>query len=95
MENKEKFKGKGLGILFPIVDFNKCSGVGPCVPACPFEVFELKPISENDKKDLNWIGKLKTKFNDKKAYVINSENCNACGLCVIACPEKAIKLRAR
>lgn len=95
MEKKEKFKGKGPGILFPIVDFNKCSGAGPCIPACPFDVFELKSINKTDKKGLNWVGKLKTKFNNKKAYAVQADLCNACGLCVIACPEKAIKLKAR
>jgi NAD-dependent dihydropyrimidine dehydrogenase PreA subunit len=28
----------------------------------------------------------------KKAFVIAPEQCHACGLCVKACPEKAIKL---
>lgn len=86
--------GKGTGILYPVVDFNKCSGKGPCIMACPFEVFEMKIIETEDRNALNWVGKLKTKFNNKKAYATNPDLCNACGLCVTSCPEKAIKLKA-
>ena len=93
MESKKK--GKGQWILYPIVDFNKCSGKGPCIPICPFNVFEMTPIKSEDKENLNWIGKLKTSFNKNKAYVTNAEVCNACGLCVTVCPEKAIKLKVR
>ena len=28
----------------------------------------------------------------KQAFVVNPESCHACGLCVRACPEKAIRL---
>ncbi|EQA34736.1 4Fe-4S binding domain protein [Leptospira inadai serovar Lyme str. 10] len=27
-----------------------------------------------------------------KAYVVRPEDCHACGLCVAACPEKAVRL---
>jgi 4Fe-4S ferredoxin len=75
MDKKEKFKGQG--IPFPIVDFNKCSGAGLCIPACPFDVFELKLINETDKKGLYRVGKFKIKFNSKKAYVVQADLCNA------------------
>jgi 4Fe-4S ferredoxin len=28
----------------------------------------------------------------KQAYAVNADACRACGLCVTACPEKAITL---
>lgn len=86
---------KGQGILYPIVDFNKCSGKGPCVQVCPYNVYEMRQIENEDRILLNFIGKLKTRFNENKAYVIDADACNACGLCVTACTEKAIKLRAK
>jgi NAD-dependent dihydropyrimidine dehydrogenase PreA subunit len=39
------------------------------------------------------LGKLKTKVHGrKKAFVAQPGACHACGLCVTACPEKAITL---
>ena len=82
------------GQLVPVVDFNKCEAKGPCIEVCPYDVFEMKPISDGDFKTLSLIGKLKTKVHGKdKAYVVKPDSCHACGLCVTACPEKAIKLR--
>jgi NAD-dependent dihydropyrimidine dehydrogenase PreA subunit len=78
--------------LMPIVDFNSCGGKSPCVEVCPYDVFELKPIENADKLKLNLKGKIKTFFNKNKAYIARPEACESCGLCVTACPEKAIKL---
>lgn len=82
------------GKLIPVVNFNSCEGKGPCIEVCPYDVFEMKPISREQYKSLSWIGKLKTKAHgSQKAFVINGELCHSCGLCVTACPEKAIKLQ--
>ena len=82
------------GKLIPIVNFNKCEAKGPCIEVCPYNVFEMKLIIEEDRKELSFIGKLKTMTHgNKKAYVINGNLCHACGLCVTACPEKAITLK--
>jgi len=82
------------GQLIPVIDFNKCEAKGPCIEVCPYDVFEMKSISNEDFKQLSFIGKLKTKVHGKdKAYVAKSDSCHACGLCITACPEKAIKLK--
>lgn len=78
--------------LMPVVNFNNCGGKEDCVEVCPYDVFEMRPISDEDKSTLNLKGKIKTFFFKQKAYVINPDQCHACGLCVQACPEKAIKL---
>lgn len=78
--------------LMPIVNFNSCGGKKDCVLVCPYDVFEMQTISKEDKAKLNFKGKIKTFFFKQKAYVINPHQCHACGLCVQACPEKAIKL---
>ncbi len=78
--------------IMPIVNFNNCGGKAACVIACPYDVFEMKPIADDDKQLLNIKGKIKTFFFKHKAYVVHPENCHSCGLCVQSCPEKAIKL---
>jgi 4Fe-4S ferredoxin len=78
----------------PIVDLNKCEAKGPCVEKCPYDVFEIKPISKEDRSSLSFTGKLKTLVHGpNKAFVVKPDMCHACGLCVTACPEDAIKLR--
>lgn len=85
---------ENAGQLIPVVDFNTCEAKGPCIEICPYDVFEMKSIKEEDFKTLSFIGKLKIRVHGKnKAYVVKPDSCHACGLCVIACPEKAIKLR--
>ncbi|MCU0438722.1 MAG: ferredoxin family protein [Raineya sp.] len=78
--------------LMPIVNFNSCGGKEDCVTVCPYNVFEMRPITKKDKAKLSLKGKIKTFFFKQKAYVVNPDQCHACGLCIQACPEKAIKL---
>ncbi len=78
--------------LMPIVNFNSCGGKEDCVAVCPYDVFKMLPISKDDRAKLNLKGQIKTFFFNQKAYVINPDQCHSCGLCVQACPEKAIKL---
>ena len=81
------------GKLVPLIDLNKCEGKTPCVPICPYDVLEIREINDEQYRSLAFVGKLKTFFNGKKkAFVAQPNACHACGLCVSACPEKAIKL---
>lgn len=82
------------GKLMPVINFNSCEGKGPCIDVCPYDIFEMKVITDEQYNELSLIGKLKTKVHGrKKAFVINGDLCHSCGLCVTACPEKAIKLQ--
>lgn len=81
------------GKLKPVVNFSDCGAKEDCVIVCPYDVFEMRPITEEDKATLNFKGKIKTFFDKRKAYLTDPALCHACGLCVQACPEKAIKLR--
>lgn len=81
------------GKFAPIVDINGCEGKADCKAVCPYDVFALRPITDEESQALNLKGKIKTWVHGKqKAFVVHPENCHACGLCVKACPEKAIKL---
>jgi len=88
-ENCQEESGK----LVPLIDLNKCEGKTPCVPICPYNVLEIKEISQEQYNALSFFGKLKTFVHGKKkAFVAKPDACHACGLCVSACPERAIKL---
>ena len=77
----------------PIVDRRRCEGKGDCVEVCPYEVFEVETIATADYRALPWMSHLKVRAHGMKtAYTPRAELCLACGLCVTACPEGAIRL---
>ncbi len=79
--------------VVPVIDRNRCEGKSACVEVCPYHVFELCTIEPDDRAALSLVGKLKTWVHGgKQAYATGSEDCHACGLCVAACPEQAIRL---
>jgi NAD-dependent dihydropyrimidine dehydrogenase PreA subunit len=82
------------GRVVPVVDPNSCENKGPCVEVCPYDVFEIRPLLPHEWKQLGLITRFKVRVHGgKQAFVVRPEACHACGLCVSACPEKAIKLR--
>jgi len=76
-----------------VVDHSRCEGKGECVAVCPFHVFEVRRIDDGDFAELSWVGRLKSRAHGRRtAYTPRAEQCRVCGLCVTACPEKAIRL---
>jgi len=83
------------GALRPVVDHARCEGKRDCVRVCPYDVFEVRRIDDADFAALSFLGRLKSRAHRRMtAYAVRADACQACGLCVQACPEKAIKLRA-
>jgi NAD-dependent dihydropyrimidine dehydrogenase PreA subunit len=81
------------GDFAPIVDRAKCEGKAECVEVCPVHVFEVRRMDAVDFAKLGVLGKLKSIAHGRKtAYTPAAGRCEACGKCVEACPEKAIKL---
>lgn len=81
------------GQFTPLVDRSKCEGKAACVEVCPFHVFEVRRIDDADFSRLGLLAKLKSMAHGRKtAYTPLESACQACGKCVAACPEKAIKL---
>ncbi len=81
------------GELVPIVDRAKCEGKADCVRVCPLNVFEVRRIEDADFAKLGMLAKLKSMAHGRKtAYTPRASACEACGKCVTACPEKAIRL---
>ena len=77
----------------PVIDRNRCEGKHDCVEVCPYSVFEVRRIDDADFAKLSFFGKLKSRAHKRQtAYTPREADCRACGLCVVACPEEAIKL---
>ncbi|HWO25702.1 MAG TPA: ferredoxin family protein [Kofleriaceae bacterium] len=77
----------------PEVDHARCEGKSECVAVCPYDVFEVRRIDDAHWRPLGPLAKLKVWAHGKQtAYAARADACKACGLCVVACPENAIKL---
>ena len=82
------------GLFKPVVNLSKCEGKADCLPVCPEQVFEISRIRDEDYQQLGLLAKLKQRVHGMQvAYTPNVDACRACGLCVTACPERAISLR--
>lgn len=81
------------GRIVPVIDRAKCEAKADCVQVCPYQVFEVRQLTSTERKDLSLTSQVKLFVHGgKQAFAVSAENCHACGLCVKACPEKAIKL---
>jgi NAD-dependent dihydropyrimidine dehydrogenase PreA subunit len=88
--------GAPPGRWLPVVDRSRCEGKHDCVDVCPYAVFEVRRIDDADYRNLGLFGRLKSSAHGRQtAYTPGAEACRACGLCVVACPEKAIRLVPR
>jgi 4Fe-4S ferredoxin len=77
----------------PVVDRARCEGKNDCVAVCPYDVFEVRRMDDHDFAALGLLAKLKSIAHGRKtAYTVRADACRACGLCVVACPEHALKL---
>lgn len=81
------------GTFRPVIDRNRCEGKADCVRVCPVSVFAVDTLSKDQRTGLSLRGKIKGLAHRwQQALLPNVEACEACGLCVKACPEKAITL---
>ncbi len=81
------------GKFLPVVDVRRCEGKADCVEVCPYDVFEVGAIDDAEYRALPALNRLKLWVHGKKtALTPRASACQACGLCVVACPEQAIVL---
>jgi len=81
------------GTWTPVVDHARCEAKRECVEVCPNDVFEVRRIDAEDYAALGLLVKLRVSAHRRQsAYTPRADDCRACGLCVVACPEDAIRL---
>ncbi len=81
------------GAFHPVVDRTRCEGKRDCEAVCPYDVFEVGRMTDEDFNALSFLTKLKAFAHRRQtAYTPRAASCLACGLCVVACPEQAITL---
>ena len=84
------------GVLRPVIDRQRCEGKDDCVRVCPYGVFEVRQVTPEEKASLGPLFRFKLWVHgNRQAFAIHEDDCHACGLCVTACPEKAITLQRR
>lgn len=77
------------------MDRNRCEAKGDCLRVCPYDVFEIRTLSSEERASLGWLGWLKAlAHRNRQAYVVRPQDCHACQMCVAACPENALQMAA-
>jgi NAD-dependent dihydropyrimidine dehydrogenase PreA subunit len=77
----------------PVVDRNRCEAKEECVQVCPYGVFEMRVLTTEERAGVSLRGRLNLFVHrNRQAVVVAPDECHACGLCVAACPERAITL---
>lgn len=84
------------GRVSPAIDRNACEGKADCARVCPYGVFAIGVLPAAQRASLSLLGRLKGWAHGyRQALVSAPDECRACGLCVAACPERAIRLVPR
>lgn len=84
------------GRYVPVIDRNRCEGKGDCVRVCPYGVFRIEVLPKKDRGGLGLRGRIKGFVHSwKQAQTPGADQCHACGQCIGACPEKAVRLVPR
>ena len=78
----------------PVIDPKRCEAKADCVAVCPYDVFDICALTADEWASLPFFSRLKVRVHGgKQAFAVRADACHACGLCVKACPERAITLR--
>lgn len=94
--NENQICKQSAGVVEPVIDRERCEGKADCLLVCPYHVFELAALTNEQWSALSLLGRLKALVHGRhQAVAVRADQCHACGLCVAACPENAIQLMHR
>ena len=80
------------GVVVPQIDRTRCEGKEDCKEVCPYDVFDIRVLTKEERRELPFFARLKAAAHgNRQAFAVRAELCHACGLCVQACPERAIR----
>ncbi|MBK9362072.1 MAG: 4Fe-4S binding protein [Rubrivivax sp.] len=81
------------GHFRPVIDRRRCEGKGDCVRVCPVGVFAVGTLPPALREGLGLRARVKGFAHRwQQALLVQEPACEACGRCVGACPERAIRL---
>jgi 4Fe-4S ferredoxin len=81
------------GHWIPVVDRAQCEGKAECVDVCPYAVFQIGTLSDEEYRSLSYLGRARARHHQfQTSRTPRAAECRACGLCVVACPEDALEL---
>ncbi len=81
------------GVVVPVIDRTRCEGKEDCVDVCPYDVFEVRVLTKEERGALPFFARVKAfAHGNRQAFTVRGDACHSCGLCVEACPERAIRL---
>ncbi|MBN8886340.1 MAG: 4Fe-4S dicluster domain-containing protein [Rudaea sp.] len=84
------------GMVWPLVDSERCLGDAGCVSVCPYDVLALQPVDAASHDDLPESTRfLLSLSGGLQAVVVAPERCRACGLCLAVCSQDAIDFHGR
>ncbi len=79
--------------LRPVIDRDRCGAKAACVAVCPYQVFDVRRLEPGERAGIGLRGRLKLiVHHGRQAVTPRLDSCLACGKCVAACPEEAIRL---
>lgn len=94
IDQKSESCKQAPGAFAPVIDRNRCEGKADCVAVCPKSVFVIGVLPQPERSALSLTGRVKGFVHGwKQAFMPNLAACEACGLCVTSCPEKALTLQ--
>ena len=82
------------GRVIPIIRRDLCDGERDCVVVCPYDVFQVRRLTFAEWRA---VPRLSLRlalplFGNRQAFTVDADACRACGLCVRACPHRAVEL---